>query len=162
MTHQVTVNTNIETEFLTQAKKHATTSHGLSMLALSMLDTNHLNLQMTLVFEDLDTLEDCAEQMTAVWSMCQSNKVLFRSAVQGGKFLTEYFGKQVSEVTSYPSASAEYKYFKVILDIVINDTTDTDTDTDTTRVYKFYRWNEPHPRVLIMKYEKNIENQQDK
>lgn len=144
MAYQVNVTTNLDTDFLTQAKKHSNSSHGMSMIALSMLDAAHMNLNTTLVFEDMDTLENCAEQMTAVWDKCASNKVLFRSAKKDGVFLAEFFGKPMSEETALPTTSDEYKNYKVIMDANINN-------AENVHVYKFYRWLEIYPRVLTLK-----------
>lgn len=142
MAYQVTVKTNIDTDFILQAKKCASSSHGMSMMALSMVDANHRDLNMTVTFDNYSTLEDCAEQMTAVWAKCESNKVLFRSVKNAGEFQTEYFNYPLSEVTTFPFTSAEYKYAKVILDIDLNI---------GHHVYTFYRWNEPRPRILTLK-----------
>lgn len=142
MAYKVDVNFNLNTEFLAQAKKHSSTSHGMSMIALSMLDINHTNLKMTMTFDSLETLENCAEQMAAVWAKCESNKVLFRSVQQEEEFLNEYFERQLTNVTAFPTASAEYKNCKVILDIKLG----------YTHTYTFYRWNEQHPRVLTLQH----------
>lgn len=148
MAYKVSVTSNIDSDSLTQAKKHAGTSHGMSMLALALLDANHRGLELTLVFDDVATLENCAEQMTAVWDRCMSNKVLFRSAKKNGSFLTDFFDKPMTDVNTMPTSSAEYKNHKLILDVELND---TDTDTGGSHVYKFYRWLDQQPRVMTLK-----------
>lgn len=142
MAYNVAVSANIESDFLTQAFKFVDSSHGMSMIALAMLDINHKNLEVTLVFDDKDTLENCAEQMTAVWHNCMSNKVLFRSIKKDGDFVPEFFGEKTSNIIGMPTSSNDYKNNKVIMDADMND----------THVYKFYRWIENNPRVLTLKY----------
>jgi hypothetical protein len=141
MSNNLVIKANLETEALTQAKKFAGSSHGLSMMALNMLDALHKGLNVTMSFEDGGALENCADQMLAVWMRCESNKVLLRSVKQNSTFLKSYFGKELSENTAFPSTSTEYNNAKIILDAELSDFAHT---------YKFYRWNELTPRVLIL------------
>ena len=142
MAYQVKAIINLETDFLAETKRRVNTSHGMSMLALAMLELRHVGLNVTLTFEDIDTLENCAEQMTAIWDRCESNRVLFRSVKKDGAFLKEYFDRPLSEETTHPTSPDEYKLSKIILDADMNA---------NTHVYKFYRTNEQRPRLLTLK-----------
>jgi hypothetical protein len=133
---------NIESDSLNQVKKHINTSHGLSMLALCMLDIHHKTLNVEISFDDELSLINTSEQLLATFLKCESNKVMLRSYKVEGKFLDSYLDIKLSDITTQPVSPNEYAgNSKVILHCSINE---------KKHEYYFYRLNESGPRILTL------------
>mgnify|MGYP000013407059 CR=1 FL=1 len=142
MAYNLSISTNLKSDSIDQAKKFSSSSHGLSVMALNMLSESHATLKAEISVDSSSILEDCSEQMLAVWLKCESNKVLLRSVRYDDVYLDSYFGVKLSNNSSFPSTSVEYQNAKLILDAELKQ---------NSHVYKFYRWNETMPRVLTIK-----------
>jgi hypothetical protein len=134
------ITTNLDTPALASSKKHVGTSHGLSMLGLSMLDPSHKGLRVEMKFTEQSVLVNTSEQLMAIWLKCESNKACLKSAHFDGKHLTEYFNVQLADASGNPISSIDFPPgVKVLIDADLYPTTQT---------YKFYRTGEGSPREL--------------
>ncbi len=139
------ITSNMQTNAVLMAQRHAGTSHGYSVIALMMLDKDNHGFTVDVTFETIAELNSAADQMFGVWERCESNKVLFRSYRINGTPTETYNNISMTDEEGPTSSPDEFKnQAKVIVDIYSDE-------TNEKLVYKFYRLNESKPRVLTLK-----------
>lgn len=141
--HIPKITSNLPTSAVQTAQKYAGTSHGYSIIALTLLDKENRGYTIDVTFDTMEELQSAADQMLGVWERCESNKVLFRSCKNNGVFVNTFNGNLMKQNDSVPSLSEEFNtHVQVIMDMCTDDTSIT---------YKFYRCNEQRPRILKLK-----------
>lgn len=138
------ITSNLYSNVILTAQKCAGTSHGYSVIALLMLDRENRGYRVEVTFDSSAELQNAAEQMYGVWGRCEANKVLFRSYRVNGTPMETYNGAAVVSNDNIPTSPDEYGNYKVIIDTYFDE-------LENKMTYKFHRWNEAEPRVLILK-----------
>lgn len=133
--------TNITSAPIESAKKHHGTSHGLTMLALCLIDRSHSNLNVTITYDDSFSMENSAEQILAAWLKCESNKTRIVSYKINGEYQKNYLGLDLIEDSKPPVSNAEYKNYKAMIYADVYDNKQT---------YTIYYIGSHQPRYLIL------------
>ena len=152
---------NFETDALQHARTLLGTSHGLSVLALTIIDEANRNLQIEYEVESDLHFDSVAEQLLSAWLKSSFNKVYFRSCKLDGKYLTEYAEKQLTENSLMPTSANDFPSgCKFILDMeIVTDVKSLGIDKDLAglvsslvshqqHIYKFYKLNDGVPRIF--------------
>lgn len=133
--------TNITSAPIEAAKKHHGTSHGLTMLALCLIDRSHANLNVTITYDDTFSMENAAEQILAAWLKCESNKTRIVSYKINDEYQKNYLGLDLIEDSSPPVSNADYKNYKAMIY--------ADVYSDKQK-YTIYYIGSYQPRYLIL------------
>lgn len=123
--------------------KHLGESHSYSLLALSMLDIQNVDLSVDVEFPSHENMELASEQIMGILLKCESSKILFKSAKKNDQFMSDYMGVHLEQNDSKPSGPNDYGYtYKIIMTLSI---------TDNSQIYKFYRIGQiAQPRILTL------------
>lgn len=135
-----TIKCNLNINSWPTIEKYHGTSHGISLVAMSMLDVNNRGLQFTVTI-DGDRIDSYVEHVLSVWRRYNPIPSFIRSYKMDDKFMQEFDGIKLDTKPVFPSVPDMFMGKKVIIDIEHN----TDRDEYT---FKHYQWNEDKPRVL--------------
>jgi hypothetical protein len=138
------IKSNIQFTALEQLRKHLGTSHGMSLIAITMIDFNNRDLELDVLLESNMYLEAFVEHIINVWGNYIPVPSFIRSYQVEGKFLDEFEGVKLQDTTPFPGTNDQYKNKKFIIDIADGK----DDDNEKTYTFKFYRWGEDRPRIL--------------
>jgi hypothetical protein len=120
-------------------KQHIGTLHGMSMVAVCMLDSNYRHIEMNISFDNEQYLIDFAEHVIAVWKKYEPIPSYIRSFKHNEKFLTQYNGNKLSSDTTLPTAIETFNGKKAIIDVNM---------VNVDYIFKLYKWSEDSPRIL--------------
>ncbi len=132
----------ISRQFPTAAsiQKHAGSSHGLSLVALSLVDKANKDLTIEVSCVGETQLQDFASQIRGILQNSKVIKVYFRSMKVNGVFQDTYEDSKLEHDDTLPTSPEQYKdKAHTICDIEI---------TGDGQTWKFWRNPENAPRVL--------------
>jgi hypothetical protein len=133
------IESNIAFPSLDQIKKFCGEPHGMSLLAISMIDPLNKDLEVKLSFDSDAQLGSAVEHLLAVWEVYTPITSFIRSFQIDGKFVENFNNVELTTETTYPVNVSDYRGKKVIIDA---------SKTGTSYKFKLYRWNEVFPRIL--------------
>lgn len=121
-------------------QKHVGTTHGLTLIALSIIDKANANLSIELSCVGESQLQDFVTQLMGILQHSEVIKVYFRSVKVNGIFQNSYDGLELEKNCSKPTNSEQYKNkAHSICDIEI---------TGDGQTWSFWRNPETTPRIL--------------
>lgn len=121
-------------------RKHAGTSHGLTLTSLSLIDKANVGLTIDISCVGESQLQDYATQIKGILQRSEVIKVYFRSVKVNGIFQDSYEDLTLEHTDAAPTSSEQYKHKShSICDIEI---------TGDGQTWKFWRNPENSPRVL--------------
>ena len=133
------IKTNIQLTAIDQLKKYAGVPHGMSMVALTLIDPLNRNLEMNVVFESEMYLNAFADHVINIWEYYKPISSFIRSYKSNGEFLDKFNGYKLKKLTPFPFSIDHFNDKKVIIDVEAGV---------GYYLFKCYKWNEEKPRVL--------------
>lgn len=146
------VRSNLNLASIDSIKKYADVPHGMSLIAIFMLDPLNKNVELTMKFDDESQMESFVEYVLGVWNNYEPITSFIRSYCNDGLYTTVLDNKQLSSVANHPSSNDDFKGKKVIIDIEKQ----TLGKEGLMYIFKFHRLNEVKPRLLKLSL-KNLE-----
>ncbi len=142
--------TNVEFPALESIKKHIDKPHGLSLIAMSMID-NIRDLEIR--FDTTDYIDTIINYLVGVWLEYAPIPCMIRSYKKNNIFqdTVDFISEPIDKLQacdSVPSTVNDFNNKKVIIDIASNNGVYT---------IKFYKWNEGAERRLIIRSKSTIE-----
>ena len=134
------IKTNIQLQPMETIRKYSSEPHGMSLIALTMLDPMHKDLEMEIKFDDEGYINSFVEYVMGVWNKYEPITSFVRSYEKDGKFIDDLDGVKLSAKSTAPGSTADFNNKKIIIDVI-----SIGSDSFT---FKFYRWGENKPRVL--------------
>lgn len=134
------IKSNLESNLDLLIKKYAGMSHGLSLIAISLLDPAHKSITIEMKYNDQHTLSNAVDYIIAIWNAYEPILTKLRTYKIDGKLLDHCGDLSFSLDDAYPHSTDAFGHYKVLVDI-------TNTE-NKTYIFNLYRWGEPGPRVL--------------
>lgn len=122
-------------------QQHNGSSHGLTLMVLSLIDKSNAKLAVELICSGESQMQDIASQIKSILQTSKVVKVYFRSVKNNGVFQPTYDELKLESVDGTPSSPDAYGKYHAILDI--------ETTADS-QIWKFYRNPEAMPRTLTI------------
>jgi len=124
----------------TSIMRYAGTTHGISLIALSMIEQNNKKLDITVTFDGDTQLNAAATHVMAILKKSDSVPVYLRTVKTNGVFESKYGDAELQTNDVPPTSPDEFPSKSgAILDLSI---------THNTQTWTFYRLHDPHPRHL--------------
>jgi hypothetical protein len=128
----------------TSIKKNFGTTHGFSMIAITVLDPESTNLNIDMKFENSYELEKAVDHIFGAWKKYKPIRSFVRSYKLDNQFQEEYAGYKLKLESPFPATQDHFYYEKNKLQDAI-----IDIEKDKYKyTIKIYKWRELHPRVL--------------
>ena len=124
---------------LASIKKHAGTSHGLTLLALSAADLVNKNLNLEMKCSGDSQLQNFSGQINDVINTSQVTKFYLRSVKVNGVFQDSFNGVKLQKTDEPPVGEDDYNNAHVLLDIQVGA---------GEYVWKFYRYSQAGHRSI--------------
>ncbi len=140
------VKTNLSPELDNVIQKYANVHHGLSLIALSVLDANNKSISIEMKYDDLHLLNNAVEYIISIWNAYQPILSKLRSYKVNDKFQDKLGNVELKHEDGMPILS-DFEHYKVLYDIVNVD--------NINYTFKLYRAYEQSYRVLKMYYVEN-------
>lgn len=138
---QPEIKSNLDVNLESVIKKYAGVPHGLSLIAVSMLDPSHKSINVELKYTDQHLLNNAVEYLVAIWHNYEPIPTRIRTYKVNGSFIEKSGTMQFQQNDDVPYSTDAFGHIKVLVDIAcIKD--------GTEYTIKLYRWGEPSPRVL--------------
>lgn len=144
------IESNINVQPLETIKKYAGVPHGMSMVALCIMDGQYRGLEMDIKFDSEMYMNSFVEHLISVWANYEPISSFIRSYKKDGKFVKEFDGNTLQESDTVPASTEEFKNKKVIIDM--------STEGDDKYTFRLYRWNEVRPRILRLSVKPVVES----
>ena len=141
-THLLHPEVHINKSFPTAAaiQKHLGSTHGLTLIALSLMDHTNVGLAMELACVGEVQLQDYASQIMGILHKSAVIKVYIRSVKNNGVFQDQFNGAVLEHSSERPASTEEFKNgANVICDVEV---------TNQGQTLHFWRIPEVAPRVL--------------
>ncbi len=116
---EVKINQNFPTE--SSIKKHVGSSHGLTLITLSLLDSANKDLAIELFCTGDSQLQDFSAQILGIIKRFEVIKVYIRSVKLNGVFQESYDDSKLEDNADRPFSVDQFKKNDVICDIEINN-----------------------------------------
>src|SRR3990167_7070826 len=87
-----TINCNRDAKPVETIRKYANTPHGMTLLAIYMMDAESKAINIDVEFENISYLHLALEQIINTWHVFEPIKSFIRSYCIDGKFLDEFDG----------------------------------------------------------------------
>ena len=137
-TSGIEITSNLDIRQLEAIKKYIGSPHGMSILALTMIDPEHRDLSITVKLDGNSSLDTFVEYLIGIWRQYEPIKSVIRSVQMKGVFLSTYEDIQLQQTDQQPVLENFGKKNNII-DIQTNGLQYT---------FKIYRANESGVRVL--------------
>lgn len=151
------IKSNIELVSMEQIKKYAGVPHGMSLVALSMLDPNNKDLELTIELDSEMYLESFVEHIMGVWQKYEPITSFLRSYKNSDEYLSEFNEIKLSTNPVFPNSNDHFKNKKVIIDVEYS----LDKQKNPEYKFKFYRWSENKPRILHLYIKADLDEKKD-
>ena len=146
ITHQIvpipSITSNLDIPALERILKHAGTNHGMSLVAITMLDDGCRNLEMKMIFNDEILLGTAVSQLIDIWSVYHPIPSYIRSYRRDDVYIDNLNEQPLYANSNVPTSSADYNGKRAIIDI--------ETKGSTDYMFKIYRLGEIKPRELSL------------
>ncbi len=137
---EIQINTHIAS--YDYIKKHMGQSHGMSAIAISLIDPINADLEMRVVFDTINEMNNFIEYVLGVWKKFIPVPSFIRSYLKDDVYVKSLNGVELEEKALFPSTVEEFKGKTIIIDIVSNKTSEY--------LFKFYKFNDTKPRLLYV------------
>lgn len=134
------ITSNMDLPAIATIRKYSGVPHGMSLAALTVLDTENRKLTLDLTFENDAYMMTFADQLVAVWGKYEPIPSFIRSYKVDGKYMSSFNGESMQLTSQMPSTHDMFGYKKAIIDIELIGLTKI--------VYKIWRWGEDTPRMI--------------
>lgn len=135
---------NKNTPTIQTIKQYVNVPHGLSLLALFLIDKNNNGLDISIAYTADVSLNVILDGLFSVWLKYEPIKSLIRSFKKDGHFLQEIDGIKLIQTNERPQSEDEFNNKHVIIDVELL--------SDLSYEVTLYRWSEPQPRKLKLQY----------
>jgi len=146
ITHQIDpmpeLTANIKLDAIEEIKKHLTEPHGISLIAITMLDKKNQNLKLEIQFDTEAELITFLSTVLAIWDKYEPIPSYLRSYKQDGQFMDSIDDIKLEHTDAYPTSIEQYRGKKAIIDMSLT--------TPNYFIIQIHRWNETNPRILIL------------
>jgi hypothetical protein len=134
---------------LNAIRVHSNKMHGLSLMALFMIESKNIELELNISYPGSKSLEFILENLISIWRNYKPSKSMIRSYIKNGEFLKELNNIKLTDKTHKPETFTEFNVCKNIIDI---------NQIDKEVIIKIYRNAENGCRKLKLSYKEDLIN----
>ncbi len=137
--NNVEITCNLHNKTVDILKQYSNVPHGLSLIALFLIDTNNKELDMQISYPFSTSLSSVLDSLFSVWLKYEPIKSFIRSVKKDGTFLSEIDSIKLYNNDDFPLSEDDFNGKQVIIDVELKDQEYTVT---------LYRWSEAKARKL--------------
>lgn len=144
--YDIKITCNLELKSLQSIKKYENLPHGMSLIALTMIDPNNKGLEMNIKIKNELYFKSFIEHIINVWCNYKPISSYIRSYYKNNIYLNEYNNLILSDNVEFPNSINYFNNKKIIVDII--------EDQDFNFTFKIYQYGEIKARLLQISFDR--------